>query len=69
MSNGISKEVAREAMSPDPSQLLEFFLIYYGWPDDQRSVLALTTIANFGKSITWQGIEYISTPLEANGFN
>ena len=69
MSNGISKEVAREAMSPDPSQLLEFFLIYYGWPDDQRSILALTSINNFGHVITWQGIEYISLPLESKGFN
>ena len=51
MSNGINKEVAREAMSPDPSQLLEFFLIYYGWPDDQRSILALTSINNFSKII------------------
>ena len=69
MSNGINKEVAREAMSPDPSQLLEFFLIYYGWPDDQRSVLAITSIANFGKSVTWQGIKYISIPLESKDFN
>ena len=69
MSNGINKEVAREAMSPDPSQLLEFFLIYYAWPDNQFDFIALTPVSNFGKSIIWQEIEYFATTLESSGFD
>ena len=69
MSNGINKEVARETMSSDPSQILEFFLIYYAWPTDTLNFIAITPIANFGKSITWQGVNYFPTSMEAKGFN
>ena len=76
MTNGISKETAREAMSPDPSQLLEFFLIFYGWPTDVENFIALTPIANVPpfnsskqSSIIWQGIRYHSIGLQSQGFN
>lgn len=74
MSNGISKEVAREILSPEPSQMLEFFLIYYAWPEDQENFIALTPIANFGQEyrtnqIVWQGVAYISVALKSEGFN
>ena len=39
MAEGINQKVASEAMSLDPSQILEFYLIYYDWPEDQNSVL------------------------------
>tara|TARA_R110001592_G_scaffold131527_1_gene345543 strand:- start:4506 stop:5522 length:1017 start_codon:yes stop_codon:yes gene_type:complete len=79
MAEGINQKVASEAMSLEPSQLLEFFLIYYGWPDDTSSVLALCpTTAGVQRGdgnttltvdrIMWQGQEYISYPMEVSGF-
>lgn len=69
MSQGINREVAREALSPDPSQLLEFFLIYYNFPEDQNSVLAVTPMQKgVGKKITWQGVDYIPLPIKCEGF-
>jgi lambda family phage minor tail protein L len=75
MAEGINQKVASEAMSLEPSQILEFYLIYYAWPDDQNSVLALTPISP-GESrngvsvdrVVWQGQEYIAYPMEVSGF-
>ena len=79
MSNGISKEAAREAMSPNPSELLEFFLIYYAWPADTTNFIALTPTANIGDNaqfktqkrshVIWEGVQYLSVGLESRGFN
>lgn len=75
MAEGINQKVASEAMSLEPSQILEFYLIYYAWPDDQNSVLAITPISP-GVSrnsisvdrIVWQTQEYVSYPMEVSGF-
>lgn len=70
MGQGINKNVASEAMSLEPSQLLEFYLIYYGWPDDQTSVLAVCPFQNnLQAKIFWQDQEYISLPIEGEGFS
>ena len=58
MAEGIDQKVASEAMSVEPSQILEFYLIYYGWPEDQNSVLAMTpSVRNLtlADRIVWQG--------------
>ena len=79
MAEGINKKVASEAMSLEPSQILEFYLIYFGWPEDQTSVLALTPSRpgmQRGDSettltadrIIWQDQEYLSYPMEVSGF-
>lgn len=69
MAEGINQKVATEAMSLEPSQILEFYLIYYAWPEDQNSVLALTpTIRNLSNRIIWQGQQFISFPMETSGF-
>ena len=69
MAEGINQKVASEAMSLDPSQILEFYLIYYDWPEDQNSVLALTPYQkSISDRIIWQGQEFISYPMEAEGF-
>ena len=44
MVQGINQNVARETSSLEPSQLLEFYLIYYDWPENQSDFLALTPI-------------------------
>mgnify|MGYP003641163535 CR=1 FL=1 len=70
MGQGIDKNAASEAMSLEPSQLLEFYLIYYGWPDDQSSVLAICPFQNnLGARIIWQNQEYISMPIQVEGFS
>jgi lambda family phage minor tail protein L len=69
MAEGINQNVATEAMSPNPSSILEFYLIYYDWPDDQTNFLALTPIQkSLGVKVIWQGVEYISYPMETEGF-
>jgi len=69
MSQGINREVAREALSKDASQILEFYLIYYNFPDDQNSFLAFAPMQKgFGEKISWQGIDYLALPLESEGF-
>jgi len=69
MGQGINQKVASEAMSLEPSQILEFYLIYYDWPEDQYSVLALTPYQkSISDRIIWQGQEYISYPMEVEGF-
>ena len=79
MAEGINKKVASEAMSLEPSQILEFYLIYYGWPEDQNSVLALTPMRPgmsrpngsstlSASRIVWQGQEFVSYPMETSGF-
>ena len=75
MAGGINEKVASEAMSLEPSQILEFYLIYYAWPDDTSSVLALCpTTAGMQRGtltadrIVWQSQEYISYPMEVSGF-
>jgi len=70
MSQGINREVATEALSTEPSQLLEFFLIYYNFPEDQNSVLAFTPMQKGGgEKITWQGVDYLPLPVKAEGFS
>lgn len=70
MSQGINREVAREALSLEPSQLLEFYLIYYAWPLDPNSFLALTPMQKgMNTTVKWQGIDYISYPMEVKGFS
>ena len=70
MSQGTNREVAREALSPEPSQLLEFYLIYYNYPEDQYSVFAFTPIQKgLGKKVTWQGIDYFPLPAKTEGFS
>jgi lambda family phage minor tail protein L len=69
MGQGIDKNTAREATSLEPSQLLEFYLIYYDWPEDQNSVLALTPIQKgINIQVIWQGQSYLSYPMEISGF-
>lgn len=75
MAEGINQKVASEAMSLEPSQILEFYLIYYAWPEDQNSVLALSPISPGAERnsiaadrIIWQGQEYVSYPMETSGF-
>ena len=69
MGKGIDKNTAREATSLEPSQLLEFYLIYYDWPEDQNSVLALTPIQKgINIQVIWQGQSYLSYPMEIYGF-
>lgn len=75
MAEGIDKKVASEALSLEPSQILEFYLIYYKWPDDQNSILGLSPIRpgmlrnNLqADRIIWQSQEYISYPMETSGF-
>lgn len=69
MGQGINKNVAREAASIEPSQLLEFYLIYYDWPGNQNDFLALTPIKKgMNVQIIWQGRSYISYPMEVSGF-
>lgn len=71
MGQGIDKNAASEALSLEPSQLLEFYLIYYGWPDDQSSVLAICPFQGGGQAprIIWQEQEYISIPIQVEGFS
>lgn len=69
MAVGINKNVAREALSLDPSQLLEFYLIYYAWPKDAFSVLAICPSINGAfTNIVWQGQPYSSFPIQSSGF-
>jgi lambda family phage minor tail protein L len=69
MAKGVNENVAREALSLEPSQLLEFYLIYYAWPADQFSVLAICPAINGTNPIIfWQGQPYASLPIEASGF-
>lgn len=69
MGEGINQNVATEALSLEPSQILEFYLIYYNWPEDPSSILAVTPISNgLGARVIWQGQEYISLPIEPSNF-
>jgi len=69
MAEGINQNVAREALSLDPSQLLEFYLIYYDWPKDAFSALAICPFVNgSAPTILWQGQAYAAFPIEGSGF-
>tara|TARA_E500000178_G_C17022259_1_gene756197 strand:- start:640 stop:1608 length:969 start_codon:yes stop_codon:yes gene_type:complete len=69
MAKGINKNVASEILSLEPSQVIEFYLIYYNWPDDPSSILAITPSANgIGQKVIWQSQEYFSLPIEASNF-
>lgn len=70
MGQGINKDVATEILSLEPSQVLEFYLIYYDWPEDPNKILAITPISNgLGPKVIWQGQQYIALPLEGSNFN
>ena len=69
MAQGIDQNTVSEALSLGPSAVIEFYLIYYGWPTDQANVLAITPTRNgIGSTIVWQEQSYISWPLESSGF-
>ncbi len=69
MAKGINKNVATEIVSLEPSQIIEFYLIFYNWPDDASSILAITPSANgIGPKIKWQGQDYFSLPIEPSNF-
>lgn len=70
MGQGINKDVATEILSLEPSQVLEFYIIYYDWPEDPSKLLAITPVSNgLGPKIIWQGQEYIALPIEGSLFN
>lgn len=69
MAKGIDQNTVSEALSIGPSAIIEFYLIYYNWPTDQTSILAITpTRKGIGSSIVWQTQSFISWPLETSGF-
>ena len=70
MVQGIDQNTVAEALSLEPSAILEFYLIYYGWPADQNNFLAVTPLKKevSNATIVWQGQSYISWPLETTGF-
>ena len=70
MVQGIDQNTVAEALSLEPSAILEFYLIYYGWPSDQSNFLAVTPLKKevSEASIVWQGQSYLSWPLETTGF-
>lgn len=70
MAQGININLASEAMSLEPTALVEFYKIYYGWPDNQEDFLAFSPYRHGQNAyIKWQGFPYLSFPLEASGFS
>ena len=69
MAQGINQNTVSEALSLSPSEIIEFYLIYFGWPTIQNDFLAVTPARKqIGGSITWQTQNYLSWPLETVGF-
>jgi lambda family phage minor tail protein L len=53
----------------DPSSILEFFLIYYNYPEDDFSFVAISPSSNgIETGIIWQGIQYLPMPIEGEAF-
>ena len=68
MAHGLTADTARSILDLEPTALLEFFLIYYEWPDNQEDFIALHAGSNgVNSKIVWQNILY--TPYNIQGTN
>lgn len=73
MSQGININFASEAMSLEPSSIVEFYKIYYAYPDNEEDFISVTPFRRGGDQdsliIFWQGHGYLAYPMEATGFS
>jgi len=68
MAHGLTQDMAGSLLDLEPTSLLEFFLIYYNWPEDEDSFIALHAGQNgVDTKIIWQSIEYL--PFNIRGSN
>jgi lambda family phage minor tail protein L len=69
MGEGFNKENMSEMLDFDPSSILDFFLLYYNYPDDDFSFVAISPSSNGAEvGIIWQGQQYLPMPIETEGF-
>ena len=61
-------KIARSLLDIEPSAVLEFFLLYYNYADDQNSFFAFHGGSVWQQPVKWQGIEYLPLPVETEGF-
>jgi lambda family phage minor tail protein L len=67
---GISRDVVREILAFEPSQMLEFYAVYYDWPNNQSDYLAFSPMSNgFNGRIIFQGQEFLPIPMESEGYD
>jgi len=69
MARGLNKDFVNEALSLEPTAILELFALYYNYQEDSQAVLYFHGGTNgiHGK-IYFDGQEYLPMPVEASGF-
>lgn len=69
MGDGINKDTVKELIDLEPTALLDLFLIYYKFPEDDFNFVAISPSSNgIENGIIWQGVQYIPVPIETEGF-
>jgi phage-related protein len=69
MGDGINKDTVKELIDLEPTALLDLFLIYYKFPEDDFNFVAISPSSNgIENGVIWQGIQYLPVPIETEGF-
>lgn len=68
MAQGISKELAEEILSLEPTAKLEFYLIYYDDKNENNFIAIHSSQNGINGNIFWQGIEYVPYNIQSSGW-
>lgn len=69
MAEGFGRNVVSELVDFSPTQVLDLFLIYYQYPDNDFNFVAISPSSNgVENGIIWQGVQYLPMPIETEGF-
>ena len=61
-------EVARSLLDLQPTAIVELYKLYPDTTNSPSVFISFHGGSMFGKNITWQGVQYIPIPIEAEGF-
>ena len=69
MGKGISTNIASEILNTEPTALLDLFALYYNYQNDSQAVIYFHGGTNgISNPIIFDGQEYLSIPVESEGF-
>jgi|LUMT01.1.fsa_nt_gb lambda family phage minor tail protein L len=69
MGDGVNKDTVKELIDLEPTALLDLFVIYYKFPEDDFNFVAISPSSNgIENGIIWQGVQYLPVPIETEGF-
>ncbi len=61
-------KAAKSLLDLQPTAILELFKVYPDYENVPEKFFTLHGGSNFSNNIIWQGLEYIATPIETEGF-